>query len=85
MSPQPKLSPHAFLVNIIEFTQRDGRKERKHNALTLVCDKQDKAITCVLYYDLHFTENFSGHLLKDLFKGLKGGLSLTKRCFKQNY
>ena len=55
MSPQPKLSPRAFLVNVIEFTQQDRRKERTHNALTLVCDKQDKAITCVLYYDLHFT------------------------------
>ena len=45
-------------------------------------DKRDKAIiTCVLCSDLHFTFMFSGHLLKDLFKG---GRSLARRFFKQN-
>ena len=40
-------------------------------------DKRDKAIiTCVLCRDLHFTLMFSGHLLKDLFKG---GQSLARR------
>ena len=34
-------------------------------------DKRDKAITCVLCRDLHFTLMFPGHLLKDLFKGAR--------------
>ena len=34
-------------------------------------DKRDKAITCVLCRDLHFTLTFPGHLLKDLFKGVQ--------------
>ena len=39
---------------IIEFTQKDGRKERTaKRAVTLVCDKRDKDITCVLCRDLH--------------------------------
>ena len=44
-------------------------------------DKRDKAIiTCVLCRDLHFTLMFSGHLLKDLFKG---GRSLARRFFQK--
>ena len=44
-----------------EFTQKDGK--------TLVCDKRDRAITCVFCRDLHLTPMFSGPLQKDLFKG----------------
>ena len=44
-------------------------------------DKRDKAIiTCVLCRNLHFMLMFSGHLLKDLFKG---GRSLARCFFKQ--
>ena len=35
----------------------------------LVCDKHDRAITCVFCYDLHLILMFSGLVHKDLFKG----------------
>ena len=47
-----------------------------------MCDKRDRAITCVFCRDLHLTLTFSGLLQKDLFKGK---WSLGKSCFKQNY
>ena len=34
----------------------------------LVCDKRDRAISCIFCRDLHLTSMFSGLLLKDLFK-----------------
>ena len=37
-----------------EFTQQDGK--------TFVCDKRDRAITCVFCRDLHLTLIFSGRL-----------------------
>ena len=33
-----------------------------------MCDKCDRAITCVFWCDLHLTPVFSGPLQKDLFK-----------------
>ena len=44
-----------------EFTQKDVKM--------LVCDKRERAITCVFCRDLHLTLMFSGLLQKDLFKG----------------
>ena len=83
--PQPTTSTHysrTTTFSYTQFTQQDGRKERTaKRAVTLVSDKRDKAITCMLCRDLHFTLMFSGHLLKDLFKG---GRSLARRFFKQN-
>ena len=35
----------------------------------MLCDKCDRAITCVFCRDLHLTLLFSGLLQKDLFKG----------------
>ena len=54
-----------------------GKERTAKRAVTLLCDKRDDSITCVLRRDLQFTLMFSGHLLKDLFKG--------RRSFKQNY
>ena len=34
-----------------------------------MCDKRDRAITCVFYRDLHLTLMFCGLLGKYLFKG----------------
>ena len=34
----------------------------------LVCDKRDRAITCVFCRDIHLKLLFSGILQKDLFK-----------------
>ena len=45
-----------------------GRQE-EDNGKTFVCDKRDRAITCVFCRDLHLTLWFSGLLQKDLFKG----------------
>ena len=39
-----------------------------------LCDKRDRAISCVFCRDLHLTPMFSGPLQEDLFKS----------CFKQN-
>ena len=35
-----------------------------------MCDKRDRAITCVFCRDLHLTTMFSGPLPKDLFEGM---------------
>ena len=66
-----------FMTFQTKFTQQDGRKKRtaKHLCVTnvtgqsLVCDKHDRAITCVFCRNLQFTLMFSGPLPKDLFKG----------------
>ena len=47
-----------------------------------MCDKRDRAITCVFRRDLHLTLIISGLLQKDLFKGR---WSLAERFFKQYY
>ena len=49
------------VLGFSEFTQKDVKM--------LVCDKRDRAITCVFCRDLHLTLMFSGLLQKDLFKG----------------
>ena len=41
---------------ISEFTQQDGRKKRTAKCL---CDKLDRAITCMLCRDLHLALMFS--------------------------
>ena len=43
-----------------EFTLKDGKM--------FVCDRRDRAITCVFGRDLHLTLMFSSLLQKDLFK-----------------
>ena len=47
-----------------------------------VSDNRDRAVTCVLCRDLHFTIMFCGRLQKDLFKGR---WSLAEGFYKQNY
>lgn len=59
---------------------RNSTVERRDDK-TLVCDKRDNAIACVLCRDLHITLMFSGVLLKDRFKG---GLSLMESFFPKN-
>ena len=49
------------VLGFSELTQKDVKM--------LVCDKRDRAITCVFCRDLHLTLMFSGLLQKDLFKG----------------
>ena len=44
-----------------EITQEDGKM--------FVCDRRDRAITCVFCRDLHLTLTFSSPLQKDLYKG----------------
>ena len=63
-----------------EFTPQEGKKEEDRE--TLVCDKRERAITCMFRRDLYLTSLFSGLLQKDLFKG---GWSLAESFFKQNY
>ena len=46
-----------------------ARPEEEEDGKTPVCDKRDRAITCVFCRDLHLTPMFSGPLQKDLFKG----------------
>ena len=55
-----------FRVIIVSLRNRTTEKEEGR---TLVCDKRDKAISCVFCRDLHLTSMFSGLLQKDLFKG----------------
>ena len=62
-----------------EFTQQDGTKKRRAKGL---CDKCDRAITCMFCCNLSVTLIFSGLLQKDLFKGR---WSLEESFFKQNY
>ena len=45
-----------------------GRQE-EDDGKTLVCDKRDRAVTCVFCRDRHLTPMFSSPLQKDLFKG----------------
>ena len=40
-----------------EFTQQDGSKK---DGKTLVCDKRDRAITCVFCLDFHLKLKFCG-------------------------
>ena len=47
-----------------------------------MCDKRDKAITCVLCRDAHLTYNVFWYLQTHLFKGK---WSLMQSYFKQNY
>ena len=57
-----------MLESISEFTQQDGRKKRTAKllcvtnvtGLLLVCDKRDRAITCVFCRDLHLKLKFPG-------------------------
>ena len=44
-------------------------RQKEEDGKTLVCDKRDRAITCVFCRNLQFTLMFSGPLPKDLFKG----------------
>ena len=60
-----------------QWVYATGRREGE-DGKTLVCDKRDRAITCVFFRDHHLIPMFSGPLQKDLFKG-------KWRCFKQNY
>ena len=46
------------VVIIREFTPT-GRQEEEEGK-TLVCDKRDKTLTCILCRDLHLALNFSG-------------------------
>ena len=51
-------SNHQVTVLKSEFTQQDGKEEEEGK--TLVCDKHDRAVTCVFCRDLHLTLLFSG-------------------------
>ena len=83
ISPHPRPTPRThdrpyYPRHLPTLPVAYGGKERTaKRAVTLLCDKRDESITCVLRRDLQFTLMFSGHLLKDLFKG--------RRSFKQNY
>ena len=47
--------------------QVDGKEEEEGK--TFVCDKHDRAVTCMFCRDLHLALMFSGLQQKDLFKG----------------
>ena len=68
-----------------DHSQKWGYATGRHeegDGKTLVCDKRDRAISCVFCCYLHLTPMFSDPLQKDLSKGK---WSLAKSCFKQNY
>ena len=56
-----------------------GQEEEDRKAL--LCDKCDRAITCMFCCDHDLTPMFSSPLQKDVFKG---NWSLVKSCFKPN-
>ena len=72
-----KTSAVLSVLNITELTQQDGREKRTAKrlcvtnvtGLLLVCDKRDRAITCMFSYrNLHLTIVLTGLLQKDLKK-----------------
>ena len=55
-------------------------RQKEEDGKTFVCDKRDRAITCMFCRDRHVTLMISGLLQKDLFKRR---WSLAERFFKQ--
>ena len=56
--------------------------QKEEDGKTLVCDKRDRAVTCVFCCDLHLTLLFPFLLHRDVIKGM---WSLAKSFLKQNY
>ena len=52
-----------------EDNDREFTQQEEDNGKTFVCDKRDRAITCVFCRDLHLILWFSGFLQKYLLKG----------------
>ena len=53
------------------LTSRDGKSKlgkNGKNGKTLMCDKRDRAITCMFHRGIYLTSLFSGLSQKDLFK-----------------
>ena len=67
--------PSNSLVNpvISEFTQQDGKM--------FVCDKRDRAITCMLCRDLHSALMFSGFYKKICLKESDGWRKVISNKF----
>ena len=74
--------PQFLNLLIITVSLCNRMAGRNQDSKTLLCDKPDRAITCVFCPDLHLTPMFTGRLQNNLFNGK---WSLAKSCFKQNY